>query len=374
MGTLANNNKTSSDVSLLRSDLGYTRVSSSRWTGGDRSTLTPSGFLIESNRFHDFGLYKYVIAPGVVAGGVGTVVRKNEFRSAFHMAILFGGNDHLIELNDIHHVTSITFDSGAIYAGRDLSSRGTMIRWNRLHHLDAEAPCDSRTSCIRMAIYMDDWEGGNTVVGNIFYKVQTGFFSNCGGDMNFTNNLFFEAEVAIRQVGLDLAKNLYPPFILTAEFLYMLLHLVPFEGALWTDRYPELAERYSSWTVPQQPPLGATVPLGNSFANNAVVNFSTPRAWACKTCPRKANNTAPSWVPGLFPGSFAPNASDGMFSLCYPWTHNASMFDVQLGNVKLADPGFVAEDPGGALDFRLRPDSLLFKLGWQAIPEHDIGP
>ena len=104
VGTLANKNQTSKDVSLLRSEIGYTRCSSSRWIGGVRDTLTPSGFLIESNRFHDFGLYKYVISPGVVAGGVGTVIRKNEFKSALHMAILFGGNGHLIEKNDIHHV------------------------------------------------------------------------------------------------------------------------------------------------------------------------------------------------------------------------------------------------------------------------------
>jgi hypothetical protein len=294
------------------------------------------------------------------------------FFQPLHMALLFGGNDHLIELNDIHHVTSVTYDSGAIYAGRDLSSRGTTIRWNRLHHLDMQAPCDSHTSCARMGVYMDDWEGGNSVVGNIFYKVQTAFMSNCGGDMNFSNNLFVEVEVAIRQIGEDLATAWWASN--TAEFLHMLLNLVPFEGPLWSSRYPELAARYSTWTLPKKPPLGATLPLGNSFAINAVVQPSIPRAWACKTCPLKANNTVPSWVAGLFPDNFSPNASDGMFSLAYPWTHNATMFDIQSGNVKLADPGFAAQDPFGDLNFTLRPDSQLFKLGWQAIPEHNIGP
>ena len=372
VGTLANTNKTSSNVSLLRSEIGFTRGASSRWTGGNRSALTPSGFLIEQNRFHDFGLYKYVISPGVVAGGVGTVIRKNEFRSALHMAILFGGNDHVIELNDVHHVTTVTYDAGAIYAGRDLSSRGTVIRWNRLHHLDAKAPCDSHTSCAKMAIYMDDWEGGNTVVGNIFYKVQTGFMSNCGGDFNFSNNLFVEAELAIRQIGEDLATAWWAAS--TAEFLYMLLHLVPFEGAVWVSRYPELAARFSAWTNATQPPLGTTAPLGNTFATNAVVDTATPQAWACQTCPVKANTTQPCWVPGIYPDNWRPNASDGMFSLAFPWTTNATMFDIRPGNVKMANPGFAAPDPGGELNFTLRPDSPLFKLGWQAIPEHEIGP
>ena len=62
---------------------------------------------------------------------------------------------------------------------------------------------------------MDDWEGGNAVFGNIFYETQTAFFSNCGSDMNFTNNMFVNSEVAVRQSGLDLAQNLYQPFLST---------------------------------------------------------------------------------------------------------------------------------------------------------------
>lgn len=53
-------------------------------------------------------------------------MRKNLFRSSYHVAILYGGNDHVIELNEFHHVVTITYDSGAIYAGRDLTSRGTV--------------------------------------------------------------------------------------------------------------------------------------------------------------------------------------------------------------------------------------------------------
>lgn len=36
--------------------------------------------------------------PGVSMNGVGTVVRKNEFYSSYHAALLFSGNDHVIEL------------------------------------------------------------------------------------------------------------------------------------------------------------------------------------------------------------------------------------------------------------------------------------
>jgi hypothetical protein len=79
-------------VSLLRSDIGFTGMSSSDFTGGNRTTLTPSHFLIENNRLHDFGLWIYTYNAGVHASGVGIVVRKNEFRSSYHIALFFSGN------------------------------------------------------------------------------------------------------------------------------------------------------------------------------------------------------------------------------------------------------------------------------------------
>ena len=71
-------------------------------------------------------------------------------------------------------------DSGAIYGGRDLSSRGVKMLNNYFHHINHLSLCNAETSCIRAAIYVDDFQGGVTVSGNIFYKVFTSFFSNQG--------------------------------------------------------------------------------------------------------------------------------------------------------------------------------------------------
>ena len=71
-------------------------------------------------------------------------------------------------------------DAGAIYGGRDLSSRGVQIRNNYFHHINHLSLCNAETSCIRAAIYVDDFQGGVTVTGNIFYRLFTSFFSNQG--------------------------------------------------------------------------------------------------------------------------------------------------------------------------------------------------
>ena len=50
-------------VSLLRSDVGYTGGGASSFTGGNRTALSPSRFLIENNWFHDFGTAIYTYRP-----------------------------------------------------------------------------------------------------------------------------------------------------------------------------------------------------------------------------------------------------------------------------------------------------------------------
>lgn len=45
----------SENISLLRSDVGFTGLGGVSFTGGNRTLLTPSGNLIENNRLHDFG-------------------------------------------------------------------------------------------------------------------------------------------------------------------------------------------------------------------------------------------------------------------------------------------------------------------------------
>ena len=94
----------------------------------------------------------------------------------FHTLVLISPDFFLLALPCVSHA-----DSGAIYGGRDLSSRGVKMINNYFHHINHLSLCNAETSCIRAAIYVDDFQGGVTVSGNIFYKVFTSFFSNQGG-------------------------------------------------------------------------------------------------------------------------------------------------------------------------------------------------
>ena len=105
--------------------------------GGDRRTLASSGNIVEGCRIHDFGIFQRTYAPGIsVSGGsVGVTVRGNEIFDAPHSAVIYGGNDHLFESNDVHHVCLETGDAGAFYTGRDWTTQGTVLRYNYIHDL-----------------------------------------------------------------------------------------------------------------------------------------------------------------------------------------------------------------------------------------------
>jgi hypothetical protein len=47
------------NVALTHSEIAYTGMESSTWSGGNRTALRPAGLLVENNRFHDFGMWFY---------------------------------------------------------------------------------------------------------------------------------------------------------------------------------------------------------------------------------------------------------------------------------------------------------------------------
>jgi hypothetical protein len=106
------------NISLRRSRVGFTMETAvSLNDGGDpsdgsnRVLLTSNYYLIENNVFHNFGRWGYTYQPGVeiASDAVGVVVRRNLFHSCYHAALLFGGNDHVFELNEFRNVVTMGY-------------------------------------------------------------------------------------------------------------------------------------------------------------------------------------------------------------------------------------------------------------------------
>ena len=120
-------------------------------------------------------------------------VLRNRIDDGPHSAIVFGGNDHLIEGNHISRVVTETNDAGAIYTGRDWTTRGTVIRNNLLQNI---TPRLVGTVSVK-GVYLDDQASGTTISGNVFANVSRAVFIGGGRDNVVEHNLFVASSPAI---------------------------------------------------------------------------------------------------------------------------------------------------------------------------------
>jgi hypothetical protein len=237
-------------------------------SGGDRQTLAPSGHFVENCHFQRQGRWSKCYVPAILMGGVGMRVAHNLIHDHPHCAILFTGNEHLIEFNEIHHIALETGDVGAIYTGRDWTFRGNRLRHNFIHHTGG-------VGMGSMGVYMDDCVSGTEVFGNIFYKVHWAMFIGGGRDHRVENNLFVDCDPAVRVDGRGLDRS--PVwFNMVYEFMKGQLAAVPTD--LYRRRYPAIAGVDAYYATTNGVP-----PEGNVIARNVCVGKWVEVGWHART-------------------------------------------------------------------------------------------
>jgi hypothetical protein len=290
--------------------------------GGDRKTLTPAGHEAVNNHLWRFSEHQLTGAYGLSFDGVGNSARHNLIHDAPHQAVFVGGNDHLFELNEVHHACTETDDCGALYKGRNPSCRGNMIRFNYWH--DIGSPMGHGNA----AIYFDDGDGGDTVFGNVFVRCgEPGrgsfgtVFSHGGHGSRAENNVFIDCKRALGSAPWDDAR--WRDALKGGQdcfFVEKLLREVDITRPPYTTRYPELIGY-------MDPPAGA--PRANLARLNLMV--------------RCGETSGGNW-------RLEPDTN---------WSTSG-------------DPGFV---DGARGDYRLRSDAEALKHlpGFQPIPFDQIG-
>ena len=138
--------------------------------------------------------------PAILISGVGIRASNNLIHDHPHCAILFSGNEHVIECNEIHHVCLETGDVGAIYTGRDYTYRGNVIRHNFIHHTGG-------VGMGSMGIYMDDCVSGTLIYGNVLWKLHRAVFLGGGRDFRVENNVFVDCDPAVELDDRGLSKS-----------------------------------------------------------------------------------------------------------------------------------------------------------------------
>lgn len=202
--------------------------------GGDRKTLTPAHLIAENNYIHDFSRWCHTYRAAIGGGSCGIVARNNLIHDGPHSGIMIGGNDNLIEFNEMHSVLWDTGDCGAFYSGRDWTARGTQIRYNYWHHIKGPGVYGGK------GVYLDDQLSGYKIFGNVFYKVTEAVFIGGGDDNTVDNNIFIDCNPAVhidaRGLGWQKEATDDPKGTLRSRFRSM-----PVTSELWRKRYPNLA-------------------------------------------------------------------------------------------------------------------------------------
>jgi len=150
-----------------------------------------------------------------------------------HAAILFGGNEILIEGNEIHRACLETGDVGAIYAGRDYTYRGNVIRRNFIHHMGG-------VGCGSMGVYMDDCVSGTRIVENVLWECQHGIFLGGGRDFEVENNVLADCRMPIYADARGAAPTPVWQNMVNVTMRQRLEAMRCHEPP-YLDRYPELA-------------------------------------------------------------------------------------------------------------------------------------
>ena len=298
-------------------------------TGGDRQTLTPGGHFVENCHFQRLGRWSKCYVPAVAMTGVGLRASHNLIHDHPHCAILYWGNDHLMEFNEIHHIALETGDVGAIYTGRDYTFRGNQIRHNFIHHTGG-------VGMGSMGVYMDDCVSGTEVFGNVFYKVHWAMFIGGGRDHRVDNNLFVDCDPAMRADG----RGLDPSPVwhgMVDDTMRKRLAEVPL--ALYRQRYPEMKSLDRYYGPPEGPAITGEAFKGVPPDDNVIVR----------------NVCVGKWLEA-------------------GWHATSAMLRLE-NNLTNAAPSLVAlpNDQSRATDFQLKKDSPAWALGFRRIPVEQIG-
>ena len=238
--------------------------------GGDFETLTPGENRVENCLIHDFSEVSITEGQGVHLGGVGNICAHNEFYNAPQQAIFYGGNNNIIEYNDIHDVALVSNDCSAVYTGRRWDEVGTVIRYNAIYNIG-----DSEHN--PHGIYFDDGASGQTVYGNIIMNCKGyGVLVGGGRDHNIFNNIIINCQTAFfyDDRSIDGATNPDSWFEHSREGNDMHRNLLasPWQSEVWKTAYPFMA----NWTIDysdSENPDFIPNPSGTKINGNIYVHY-----------------------------------------------------------------------------------------------------
>ncbi|MCE5346146.1 MAG: right-handed parallel beta-helix repeat-containing protein [Bacteroidales bacterium] len=309
---------------------------------GDRKTLIPGECFADNNYIHHTARIRRISNPCISLCGVGNRATHNLLAHVPHMAIFFDGNDHLMEYNEIFDVCYESNDAGAIYAGRNWTYRGNIIRYNYLHDISGY----EGKGCV--GIYLDDAFSSADLTGNVFNKVTRAIQIGGGRDNNVINNIFIDCipSLHIDARGMGWMENLHIADWLKEAKEKGTISGTAYNQPPYSTRYPKLAN-----ILNDEP----KAPKGNVISHNICAggDWDKPEGFWKTSIEKKAR-------PYLI-------MEDNVVA------PNSEVEDSLSKSFIRADPLFVNQKNPEQGKFQLAANSPALKHGFKQIPFEKIG-
>lgn len=256
--------------SVLNCELSHIGGTAVDIKGGDRKALKVGENRVENCLIHDFSEVSITEGQGVRLYGVGNICAHNEFYNAPQQAIFYGGNDNIIEYNNIHDVALLSTDSSAIYTGRRWDEVGTVIRYNAIYNIGSG---DYEPH----GIYFDDGASGQTAYGNIIVNCNgNGFLIGGGRNNSIYNNILVNCDKAFVYDSRSRNAVLDPEFWFehSREGLDMHQNLLksPWQSEAWKDAYPYIKDWSIDYSDTESPSFIPN-PADSKVTNNIIVHY-----------------------------------------------------------------------------------------------------
>lgn len=238
--------------------------------GGDRETLTAGRNRVENCLIHDFSELSITEGQGVNLGGVGNVCAHNEFYNSPQQAIWYGGNNNIIEYNNIHDVALLSNDSSAVYTGRRWDEVGNIVRYNAIYNIGGEGYTPN-------GIYLDDGASGQVVYGNIIVNCKgNGFLIGGGRNNDIYNNILINCNTAFLYDSRSRNAVLDPDFWFehSREGFDMHQNLLssPWKSEIWKKAYPYMATWSLDYGNTESPDFIPN-PTDSNVKGNLIVHY-----------------------------------------------------------------------------------------------------
>ncbi|MFA7691571.1 MAG: hypothetical protein GX117_00245 [Candidatus Hydrogenedentes bacterium] len=209
-------------------------------SGGDRKSLRPGKHRVENCHIHHLSRIDHCYTPGVLLSGVGNEIRHCFIHDVASSAFRVGGNDHLLEFNEIYRAVLESDDQGGADMWGDPTYYGNVYRYNYWHHLGNPKKDKEDAHSMQAGIRLDDAICGVVIEGNIFQRcsmaptVFGGVQIHGGKDNLITGNLFVDNAAAVSFS--PWGEKRWHAFVADA------LDAEEIDRALYLERYPALAK------------------------------------------------------------------------------------------------------------------------------------